>query len=231
MERAGASPVGLLSKRRGGTRNDYGAPVMRVYHREHAGRPVRVVWVLEELDEPYELTVMNWEEGQSQEHLARHPLGRVPVLEDDQGFLFESAAICLHLAELHPEPGLLPPPATHDRALVYQWATFAPAELEPALIESAIFGQSDPERAAKARHRFGVAAEAVARALDGTDYLVAGHFGVADVLVGTALAFTARAGFAEELSPTLNDYIARLKQRPAYQRAAERTSLSLAGSG
>jgi len=204
---------------------------MRVYHREHAGRPVRVVWILEELGQPYDLTVMNWEEGQSQEHLARHPLRRVPVLEDDQGFVFESTAICLHLAELHPDTGLLPPPATHDRALVYQWAIFAPAELEPALIESAIFGQSDPERAAKARHRFGVAAEAVARALDGTDYLVAGRFGVADVLVGTALAFTARAGFAEELSPSLRDYVARLKQRPAYQRGGGRPKKSLGGSG
>ena len=103
------------------------------------------------------------------------------------------------------------------------------AQLEPALIESAIFRQSDPERAAKARQRFRVAAEAVARALDGTDYLVAGRFGVADVLVGTALAFTARAGFAEELPPSLKDYVARLMKRPAYQRAAERTSLSLAG--
>jgi glutathione S-transferase len=204
---------------------------MRVYHREHAGRPVRVVWTLEELGQPYELTVMSWEEGQSDEHLARHPLRRVPVLEDDQGFIFESAAICLHLAELHPGAELLPPPATHERALVYQWAIFAPAELEPPLIESAIFAQADPERAAKARQRFGLAAEAVARALGGAEYLVAGRFGVADVLVGTALAFTARAGFAEELPPSLKDFVGRLAQRPAYLRAAERTALTVGASG
>jgi glutathione S-transferase len=203
---------------------------MRVFHREHAGRPVRVVWMLEELGEPYELHVMSWEEGQSDEHLARHPLRRVPVLEDSEGFVFESAAICLHLAELQPEAGLLPPPATHDRALVYQWATFAPAELEPPLIESAIFSESDPERAAKARRRYGLAAEAVAGALDGDHYLVADRFGVADVLVGTALAFSARAGFGEELPPSLKDYVDRLTQRPAYQRAAERTERPLPAS-
>ncbi|HEY4428925.1 MAG TPA: glutathione S-transferase family protein [Solirubrobacteraceae bacterium] len=204
--------------------------MVRVYHREHAGRPVRVVWTLEELGLPYEITVMNWEEGQSDEHRARHPLLRVPVLEDDEGFVFESAAICLHLADLCPEAELLSQPGTHERALAYQWATFAPAELEPALIESAIFANADPERAAKARQRFGAAAQAVAGALGDDDYLVDGRFGVADVLVGTALAFTARVGFAEELPPSLQEYTARLAERPAFVRAAERTELSLGAS-
>ena len=73
--------------------------MMRLYHREHAGRPIRVAWMLEELGEPYEVTVMTREESKGEEHRARHPLGRVPVLEDDEGFVFESAAICLHLAD------------------------------------------------------------------------------------------------------------------------------------
>src|SRR3984893_3651271 len=186
---------------------------MRVYHREHAGRPRRVVWTLEELGQPYELVVMSREEGRGEEHRARHPLARVPVLEEDEGFVFESAAICLHLADMHPQAGLVPPLGTHDRALVYQWACFAPAELEPPLIESAIQAERDPERAAAARRRFDAAAGGVAAALNGGEYLVAGRFSVADVLVGTALAFTARAGFAEELPPNLKDYVARLAQR------------------
>ncbi len=197
---------------------------MRVYHREHAGRPVRVVWTLEELGEPYELTVMTREQGRSEEHRARHPLGRVPALQDDQGFVFESAAICLHLADMHPQAGLLPPTGTHDRALVYQWTCFAPAEIEPPLIESMTQAERDPERAAAARKRFDAAAAAVAGALDGAEYLVGGQFTVADVLVGTSLAFTARGGIADQLPVNLQDYVARLVQRPAYQRAVERTS-------
>ena len=92
---------------------------MRIFHREYAGRPIRVAWTLEELGEPYELTTMTREEGKGAEHLARHPLGRVPVLEDGEGTLFESAAICLHLADLHPEAGLIPSLGSHERALVY----------------------------------------------------------------------------------------------------------------
>jgi glutathione S-transferase len=146
------------------------------------------------------------------------------VLEDDDGFIFESAAICLHLADLHPDAGLLPPPATHDRALVYQWTIFAPAEIESPLVEAARWAERDPERAAAARRRFDAAAGAVSDALEGTDYLVAGRFTVADVLVGTALAFTRRAGFADELPANVKDYLARLAQRPAYERAVARTS-------
>ena len=197
---------------------------MRVFHREHAGRPRRVVWTLEELGQPYELIVMSREEGRGEEHRARHPLGRVPVLDDDEGFVFESAAICLHLADLYPEGGLAPPLGTHDRALVYQWTCFAPAELEPPLIEAAIHAERDAERAAAARRRFDAAASAVAGALDGDEYLIAGRFSVADILVGTALAFTVRAGFSEELPSNLKDYLARLAQRPAYQRSSERLS-------
>jgi len=196
---------------------------MRLFHREHAGRPVRVAWVLEELGVPYEVTAMTPEESRGEEHLARHPLGRVPVLEDSEGFVFESAAICLHLADLHPDAGLVPEPGTHERALVYQWTVFAPAELEPPLIEAAIQAARDPERAASARRRFDAAMAAVSDALEGNDYLVGGRFTVADVLVGSALAFTARAGLADGLPENVTEYLARLAQRPAYQRAAERT--------
>jgi glutathione S-transferase len=197
---------------------------MRVYHREHAGRPIRVAWTLEELGEPYELTVLTREEGASEEHRVRHPLGRVPVLEDGGGYVFESAAICLQLADTHPQAGLAPPLGTHDRALVYQWAIFAPAEIEPPVIETAVYAQSDPERSAAGRRRFEKAAAAVAGALDGNEFLVGDSLTVADVLVGSALAFTQRAGFADALPANLADYVARLAQRPAYQRALERTS-------
>ena len=200
------------------------ARMMRLYHREHAGRPLRVAWMLEELGEPYEITTMTQEEGKGEEHRARHPLSRVPVLEDEDGFVFESAAICLHLADLHPDAGLAPPPGTHDRALLYQWTIFAPAEIEPPLIEFAMQAQRDPDRAASARRRFDRAAGAVSGALEGNDYLVGGRFTVADVLVGSALAFTNRIGIADELPENLRAYLERLTQRPARQRAVERTT-------
>jgi glutathione S-transferase len=196
---------------------------MRVYHREHAGRPIRAAWTLEEVGQPYELVKMAVEESKGAEHLTRHPLGKVPVLDDEQGFIFESAAICMHIADLHPEAGLIPPLGTHERALVYQWTAFAPAELEPPLLESAIWAQRDPERSAKARKRFDERVDAVSAALDGHDYLVGDSFTVADVMAGTALAFTQRAGKDDGLPANITAYLARLQSRPAFKRARERT--------
>lgn len=204
--------------------------VLRVFHREHAGRPIRVLWLLEELGQPCELTIMDWEEGRSEAHRARHPLRRVPVLQTDDGYLFESTAICLQLADLHPEAGLIAALGTHARALAYQWSIFAPAELEPPLIEAAIFQEADPERAGKARARFFAAADAVAQSLGDGHYLVDGRFGVADVLVSTVLSWAKRAGFPEPLPPVLEEYVTRLFERPAYQRALERASAAPASA-
>jgi len=180
--------------------------------------------MLEEVGAPYEVSRMTYEESKGEEHLARHPLGRVPVLEDDDGrLLFESTAICLQIADTHPQAGLIPAPGTYERGLVYQWSVFGPAELEPPLIESAIHAQTDPERSAKARKRFDKAVAAVSASLDGGEYLVGDEFTVADVMVGSALAFTARTGHADELPGNLQAYVARLAERPAYKRAYERT--------
>lgn len=196
---------------------------MRVYHRKRAGRPLRIIWTLEEVGEPYELIMIDSEEADGEEHLSRHPLGRVPVLEDDEGFLFESAALCLHIADLHSEAKLIPPLGTHARALVYQWASFAPAELEPALFEAWIQADKDPERSAKAREKFFRATGAVEDALDGAEFLVDEQFSVADIMVGTTLLFTTRAGFFDQLPSALAEYTAQLGERPAFQRALQQT--------
>ncbi len=197
---------------------------MRIYHRDHAGRPLRAAWALEEAGQPYEIVKMTREEGKGEEHRARHPLGRVPVLEDDQGrLLFESGAVCLQVADTYPDAALIPAPGTHERGLVYQWVLFGPAEIEPPLIESAMYAESDPERAGKALQRFDKAVTAVDEALAGNEYLVGGAFTVADVMVGSALAFTIRAGRPDLLPASLQAYVGRLRERPAYQRAFERT--------
>ena len=197
---------------------------MRVYHRDHAGRPIRAAWTLEEAGVPYEVVKMSYEEGKGEEHLARHPLGRVPVLEDDSGrLLFESAAICLQIADTNPQAGLIPAPGTYERGLVYQWAVFGPAELEPPVIETAMYADSDPERSAKGQARFEKGVAAVSDALGENEFLVGGTFTVADVMVGSALRFTARIGRPELLTDSLTAYVGRLAERPALKRAVERT--------
>jgi glutathione S-transferase len=71
-------------------------------------RTVRMV--LEEKGIPHELHEVDLlrGEGQSPEHLARHPWGKVPVLEHDGFALYETFAICRYLDEAFPGPRLQP---------------------------------------------------------------------------------------------------------------------------
>ena len=79
--------------------------------------------VLAELGVPYELALVERdEEGRPPpEYLALNPWGRIPTLEDGDLALTESAAICLHLADTHPEARLAPPVGTRERAELYRW--------------------------------------------------------------------------------------------------------------
>ncbi len=197
---------------------------MKLYYvpKTRASRPR---WVLEELGVPYELVRLKpGPEGtRAAEHLARHPLGHVPVLEDRGTFVFESGAICMHLADLFPEKRLLPPPGSVERALAYQWVLFAMSEMEPPLV--ALLGEAkkpeaerSPAVAAEARAAFGKTIAALEKALAGRTFLLGDAFSVAAVMVGATLAW-GRAMKAMDASPAVDAYLARLRDRPAWQRA------------
>ncbi len=197
---------------------------MKLYYvpKTRASRPR---WVLEEVGVPYDLVRLEPGPGGTRglEHLARHPLGHVPVLEDRGHYIFESGAICLHLADLFPEKRLLPPLGTVDRGHAYQWVLFSMAEMEPPLIVlSAEAKKPDAERSAavvsEARERFRKTALVLEAVLRDRKYLVGDAFGVADVMVGATLAW-ARAMRLVDALPSLEGYLSKLRERPAWQRA------------
>jgi glutathione S-transferase len=192
---------------------------MRIYHRQRAGRPIRVVWAFEEAGAPYDLTIMTPDEGKSDEHRARHPLGRVPVLEDAEGAVFESSALCLQIGDLHPESGLVPAVGTRDRALVYQWAFFAMTEVEPPAVEHYRLRESAPEAAEAASARVAAGAAAIGDALAGGDFLVGGRLTVADIVASEVVRIASRVG-AITPEGSLAGYLAAMEARPARQRAA-----------
>jgi glutathione S-transferase len=193
--------------------------VPRLYQRQGAGRPPRVRWALEEAGAPYEYVVMTKENGLLDEHRSRHPLGRVPVLEVDEGSLIESAAICLHIADLHPEAGLIPAPGTYARGKIYQWSFFAMTEVEPAMLRYYTAREgADAEAAAKAAARRDKAMNVLAEALDGHEYLVDDTFSIADVVTGGVLDSARTYDLLPEIQ-VLHEYLARLDSREAKQRA------------
>jgi glutathione S-transferase len=181
-------------------------------------RSARVRWLLEELGLDYELRAVSREERAGAEHRRRHPLGRVPALETEDGVLFETAAICLHLVERAPEAGLLAPEGSFARALSYQWISVGLTEIEPFLAEAARAAESDPERAEGARERVRSAVAVVDRVLADAEFLVENRFSVADILCGSSLFSARRAELTSE-APAVEAYLGRLEVRPARVRA------------
>ncbi len=194
---------------------------MRLHHQPRS-RSTRVLWLLEELGIPFDLTVMSREAKQTPEYLALHPLGRSPVLEEEGGPVFESAALILHIADQSLDRGLIGPLGSHERALQYQWCFFGMTDLEGALMDIArqlwSDGESDAGIVERATARFVAAAGAVAGALGDDEYLVGNEFSVADIVVGSVLGF-ARTGEITPLPDELAAYVDRLEARPARQRA------------
>jgi glutathione S-transferase len=189
-------------------------------------RATRPRWMLEELGVPYELVRLDASKGETRtpEHLARHPLGHVPVLEDGDVSLFESAAICLWLAERFPEKGLLPPAGTPGRALAYQWLFFAVTEMEPALTTLDREGRKpeaerDARRIEAAKVRFRRAAAALEPALSRSPFLLGEEFSVADVIVGACLSWGRFAAGGLDGLPATEGYSKTLRARPAWRRA------------
>jgi glutathione S-transferase len=181
-------------------------------------RSNRVLWALNEIGAPFESTRVGSEERRSPEHRARHPLGRVPAFELDDGtIMFESAAICLQLGDLYPDSGLLPPPGSSARALVYQWVMFGMTELEAPLYQW-LGDMRDGATASPASGRFGEAAGAIAAALDGKTWLLGDQFTVADIVCVGVLGSAASRDLLEPW-PVLRDYVERGEARPAHAAA------------
>ena len=182
-------------------------------------RSSRVLWLLEEIGAPYDLTEVRGAQRRSEEHLRRHPLGRVPALELGDGTtMFESAAICLQLADLNPDAGLIGPVGSPERGLVYQWVVFAVSELEAPLFRW-IRELGEEVTDSPARDRFTEAAVARQSALAEHDWLVNDRFSVADVMCASVLQ---GANAREPLRPwpELESYVQRGEARPAYTRTA-----------
>jgi glutathione S-transferase len=191
---------------------------MRLFHIP-GSRSTRVLWTLEEIGEPFDLRILTREEKGSEEHAVRHPLGRVPVLELDDGqCIFESAAICLHLGDLFPESGMLPPVGTYERALTYQWTVFAMSELEPAT-----YGWMRARRAEQDETELAEKFLTISSALEGSlkdrTWLAGENFTIADILCSSILSSAIRRDFIPESSATLHSYFARAQERPANLRA------------
>lgn len=186
-------------------------------------RSARCRWMLQELHLEFESVLVDLSRGEHRtpEFLAINPFGRVPVLEDGSLRLFESIAICTHLAEKYPRRGKLPAPASAERAVHDQWLFFCATELEQPLWRirrHTVLLPEDkrlPAEVDLAREDFSKAARVMEESLVGTQYLVGNRFTVADVVVAYTLWWANWQGLLDDF-PALQDYLSSHSRRPSF---------------
>src|SRR5687767_7771713 len=94
-----------------------------------------VLWMLEELGEPYDVHLVSFKKGENlrPEYLAVNPMGKVPALRHGEIVITEAAAICAYLADAFPQARLNIPVGDPGRGVYLKWLFFGPSCLEPAV--------------------------------------------------------------------------------------------------
>lgn len=187
--------------------------------------------LLEELGERFELREVDRKNlaHKSPEYLKLNPNGLIPVLQDGDLVLYETAAILLHLADTHPEAGLAPALGTPERAQFYKWLIWLTNTLQPLII-----AYYYPERwvaegnaegvaqvKAQAEARIAPLLDQIAAQLDshGGPWLLGEHYSAADPLAFMLCRWTRSFTHPARSLPAIGAYLQRMVERPALQRA------------
>ncbi len=189
-------------------------------------RAGRIVWLLEELGLDYELNKMEFhpKDLKSDEHRARHPLGRVPVLEDGDVTIYESGAIVEYVIERHKNGGLKPAVDAPEYPAYLQWFHYCEGMVMPpvnTIVVQTILLPPDrrDETALKQAQKLLTKALApVDETLAGKEYLI-GDFSAADIMLGHASFMSNRLGCVPDEWQNLKAYVGRIEGRPAFQKA------------
>jgi len=188
-------------------------------------RASRISWLLEELELPYELNRMDFhpKDLKSDEHRARHPLGRIPVLEDGDVQIFESGAIVEYILERHKNGGLKPAVDSPEYPYYLQWFHYCEGMVMPpinTIIVHTLLLPPDRQDATvrdQARRLLTRSWDPVEETLDGKDYLI-GDFSGADIMLGHAAFMSNRLGCISDEMPNLKAYVERIAARPAFKK-------------
>jgi glutathione S-transferase len=216
---------------------------MIIVHHLNNSRSQRVLWLLEELELPYE--IVHYQRDPKTMLApptlrAVHPLGKSPVVTTDEGLtLAESGAVVETLIERYGN-GRLAPAAGTPEALRYRyWLHYAEGSAMPPLLLKLMFDQIE-----KAKMPF--FAKPIAKAIAGkakaafitpnikshldfmegelgkSKWFAGNAFSGADIQMSFPVEAAVARGGLDASRPKLMAYLERIRERPAYMRALER---------
>ena len=214
---------------------------MITVHHLNNSRSQRVLWLLEELELPYEIKFHARDKDTMlapPELLKIHPLGKSPVITDGDKTIAESGAIVDYIVSTYGNGRLIPPDGTPERLRYTYWLHYAEGSAMPPLLMKLVFGVL-PERApwfVKPLVK-GIADTANRTFIDPqlklhttyweselakSEWFAGAEFTAADIQMSFPLeAASSRAGI-EKGYPKVHAFLDRIHARPAYRRALEK---------
>lgn len=192
--------------------------------------------LLEELGVPYQLVLVDRTKDahHSAEYLKLNPNGRIPTLIDGDLVLFETAAICLHLVDRHPEAGMAPAIGTNERAHFYKWLIYLTNTLQAELITYFYPERMADDEAATAQvkahaeSRVGGMLDLLDKTLaeSGGPYLLGERFSAVDPYLLMLSRWTRMMHNPARNRPHLGRFLKMMLERPAIKRAFEQEGLA-----
>jgi glutathione S-transferase len=197
---------------------------MIVVHHLENSRSQRVLWLLEELELPYE--VRRYERDRKSmlapPALRRvHPLGKSPMIEDEGRIVVESGAIVEYVVEK--ADNRLGPPAKRDERLRYRhFLHYAEGSMMPPLLAMLVvrrLGLLGRPARAPIQKMLDQHLDWLETELEGRPWFAGEAFTAADIMMSFPLEASRHRAGLDERRPNLVDWLERIHARPAYGAA------------
>ena len=186
-------------------------------------RGFRVIWMLEELGEPYEIEPC----GPHAEAISTiNPSGKVPALKEDDTVIIDSVAICQYLADKH--GGCTFAAGTPERGQQDSFTFFALDEIDGILWTNArhtfILPEDKRVDAVKdtCKWEFERSLGFLAERLGDNEYVMGDTFTLPDLILGHCAGWAMNTPGWELPGGKLGEYFQRCRSRPAFETAWEK---------
>jgi glutathione S-transferase len=198
--------------------------MLKIYHSQGA-RSLRVLWLCEEMGVPYETAEASFFKP-SDEFKAVNPLRTVPAMTDGDVSMIESVAMMIYIMSKHGPTDLEVKPHEAGYADYLQYLMFGEAGLAAygnPLVGTRYMAPDNQKQNWTADYLKGAIIKRlqfVADLLGDKPYVAADRFTAADISIAYIATGAKFAGIESDIPASLMRYIEKLRERPAYVRAA-----------
>jgi glutathione S-transferase len=208
--------------------------MLEVHHLNNS-RSQRILWLLEELELPYEIVQYQRDAATNlaPDSLKQiHPLGKSPVIRDGSQVVIESGAIIEYVVRKYGKGRLVPKDGTPAAIEYLQLMHYAEGSAMLPIMLKLYLGRLgeggkplEARVASEIENHFGH----LDQQLGGHDWFVADEFSAADIQLSFPIQ-AARLLYGLEKFPNLARFLDRIHARPAYKRALAKGGTYLFGS-